>query len=791
MQKKFNPFRAFQRNKTGWMAGITLLAIVSFLFLPVILELVGGGRYDGHGHIKTIADSRRFGSINEFDIQRLQEENEALLRFLEVLHRNLLLPPPENLNLLDASDEEQMKVFQEHWTKAQERAMALRPLQMFTNEVFQLQQPEQLVNAWLVTKYVQQEGYSPNWDDVRDRLKQLTDGYLSDTIYDDTLRTVGISHKMVEQLLIRQLLWERAQQRFILSVSAVSPANRWDWFQRINRQVTIEAAAVPVDSLISQIAEPSDRVLNAFFEANKTRKHDPALADVGFIMPVELAFQYVVATPSPMLLDSITEEEMLAYYEANKDTEFRRPPTPMPELPTLPGMPSGATPFPAPTFPGMPAPGIPERDVTPTLPDIEDLPPAEEPAPSEPTPSEPMPPESEETTAGMKRSVMTDEVKPPSLRYRSIPAFVEQTVTTKLVSYQTEEEVQEPEGVSSPVTPAEDIVADAAPETPVDLSILFRPFDEVKDQIRMTLARQKARESLPIIQEKMREYSNTYHDHFERNMPAPLMPDLTALVAEQGLTLVTVPRGDVYAALQTDFARGFEERRQLVRMFRTIPLLFEAATFETLDGLVLYWITDEQPELRPAKIDEVKDIVLKRWKEVEARSLAQKKAEELADEVRASGKPLAEAFSGRNDLAVVETEPFVWRVQTDFRSLPELGEVLEAGVAEGFSHLDNKIIHLPGSDFMETVYSLQVGETGVAFNQPQTVAYVVRLTNSSPSEDSLWMQFQTAPVWQYLGAGQPEMVGTAFEAWLDDIRAKTGFRWINKPEPIELRDEGW
>ena len=94
---------------------------------------------------------------------------------------------------------------------------------------------------------------------------------------------------------------------------------------------------------------------------------------------------------------------------------------------------------------------------------------------------------------------------------------------------------------------------------------------------------------------------------------------------------------------------------------------------------------------------------------------------------------------------------------------------------------------------MEAVYAMQVGETGVVFNQPQSVAYIVRVTSSSPSADVLWEQFQTTNVLLYRDAGLPEMIAASYEAWLDEIRERTGFRWVNKPEAreVERSSEGF
>ena len=730
----FNPFRTFQRNQKGCMAGVTLLAIISFLFLGVIIQLLGGRGGSGP-QIETFAESRRFGKITSYDLHRLQENQETLRRFLFVLFQKLA----------DPTDEEKMR--------------ALSPLQMFINQTANSQSPEQLINAWLLTQYAQEEGISPDWNDISNLLKELTGGYLSDTVYDDTLSAVGIPHQTVEYLLARHIRQEQVLRRFHGAISAISPLTRWDWYQRLYRQITIEAAAVPVEPFISQVNDPGVGQLNAFFEQHKTIKYNPMLPESGFIMPTELAFQYVVAEPSQQLLDSITEEEMQTFYEENKESLFRKPVKPITDFPQLPGMmPGGAMPFPSPG-----------RGVIPSIP----LPTTETPEPDEPALPEPTPETPSESEESMQESTPESSAVP--------------RVLTRFVSYQMDKsEAVETEAVET----EQPTTIESTESEAVDLSILYRPFDEVKNQIRETIAYEKAVAGLSVIQEKMREYAVIYNEHFEQGKSIPPMPDLTDFAAEQGLVLKTVPMGDVYAAMRTELARGLQERRYLVRMFAHIPLLFENETFSGSNGQVLLWVTDMKPEKRPENIGEVREIVLKRWKEVEARTLALKKAEELANEATTSGKPLAEVFAGRSDVPVTETEPFTWKTYGGLHPLtavmqrqpPVLSEVREREVAVGNADIDNQIIIAPGSDFMETVFALQVGETGVVFNQPKTMAYIVRITSSSPSVDVLWERFQRAHIMEYVYAGQQEMVSSAFDAWLDEIRQKTGFRWVNKPE---------
>ncbi|MCL2709728.1 MAG: hypothetical protein FWE95_02510 [Planctomycetaceae bacterium] len=825
----FHPFRSFQRNQKIWMAGATLLAIISFLFLGVIIQLVDGGR-SGAQQNPTVAESRRFGKITEYDLHRLRNNQSTLQGFLRVLYRNL-----------------DQKLEQDGFD-AQSRGRALFPLAEYVEQLTRTQSSEYLVNMWLVTQSVQAEGLLPDWDDAKQLLWDLTggpppNGFLSDAVYDQTRQDVGLSHEVVKQLLASQIQWRQALMRLNLSIGTVSPATRWDWYQRLFRNVTIEVAAVSTDAFIDQMPEPTERQLTAFFEEHKGKRFNPMIAESGFIMPTELAFQYVVAEPTQQLLDSITEESMLAFYEEHKDEWFRRPTTPMTPLPgmvpgTIPGMPGGA-------FPSFPTPGRPGTPTTPSLPDLSDLPGLEDilpiPAPNVPEPVEPPVPEEageeaiEETsapeTSGAPRvttrlvSYQTDDVEQANIvtepvaegfherggwfgdvtmqPNEAIPVGAVETIEEMLTDTSTQVALEEAveqgresiEQLEKALEQLEGAIEAMVEQGEADLSILFKPFDEVKDEIREALAQDKAMQALLVIQEKMKEYGDSYHEHFEQGKPIPPMPNLSAFVASQGLKLVTVPMGNVFEAMKTEFARGAQEQQHLAQKFHRLPLLFDGEIFWGADFPILIWVTEEKHELRPESLKEVREVVLQRWKEVEARTLAMKKAEELADEARKLDRSLNEVFGGRRDVPVADTEPFSWMTPGgwDFDPVtgrvgqkpPSFGTVAERGVEPWNAEFGNRVLVAPGWDFMETVYSLQVGETGVVFNQPQTVAYVVRVTSSSPSTDVLWEQFQTTPVSMYYAAGAQEMMISSREAWLDEIRDKAGFRWVNRPDARE------
>ncbi|MDR0704398.1 MAG: hypothetical protein LBF88_05350 [Planctomycetaceae bacterium] len=823
---RFHPFKSFQQNRKKWLAVLGILTMISFIILPVFM-----GWYPSSGRTgpAKLASCRRYGSIDEQNVDVLVQNRNDLGRFYLVLYRQLA--DPNN----------------------QERMIALRSLERTASEYDQILEPEELVNNWLLTQYAKELGMSIDKTNIINYLTLLTGGSLTNTVYQSTLKAVGMTEQRFEYLITLELLYVRMREMFEIGLNVIPPSTRWEWFQRLNRQITAEVAAVPVEQFIDQIAEPTNAQLQNFFDENKNKPFNPTQIESGFTIPDKIAFQYVKAVPDQKVLDSIAEEEIKQYYEENKETLFRRPVQPIetsPMFPTLPsqggnlfqsgnlgGFTPSSRPFPTPQLPitttPLATPQQPEQ-VPADNTDKTDTDKKEEPPKTETTPAvnenEPEKKESEKTEPSNSEPPKPESSVPESEKNELEKSSFLVPVKTRFVSYQTEAETEkntnpvsnseQPKTKESkteqpkteelktndvpnvplvPIVPLqpeqpkteESKTEESKTEKPVDLSILYRPLDEVKDQIRLTLATEKVMKSLPFIEEKMRDYFQVYYTHLDQEKTAPPMPDLTAFVEEQGLVLKTVPLDTIFGLIKSEFARSVAGREYLFNLFNEAPIVFEPKKMDSEN--ILLWVTEIQSENKPEKLEEIKEIVLKRWKELEARPLARKRAEELAMEVRRAEKSLEETFSARSDVPVTETEPFTYKsygasMYAAFLAMrgipPRLGEVCEKGVAVGDSEIDNKWIVAPGVEFMETALSLAVGETGVVFNQPQTVAYVIRITSSSPSEEVLWGRFQNASIMEYYLAGQPETIADARKAWLNKIYEEVGFKWIQKPERL-------
>lgn len=78
-----SPFRTFRKNQKVWMAGITIMAIVAFVFLggPMLSMNRLGSR-------EPAAIQTKFGSLNQSQINSLRDQRKLLHQFVDLLRES-------------------------------------------------------------------------------------------------------------------------------------------------------------------------------------------------------------------------------------------------------------------------------------------------------------------------------------------------------------------------------------------------------------------------------------------------------------------------------------------------------------------------------------------------------------------------------------------------------------------------------------------------------------------------------------------------------------------------------
>ncbi len=327
----------------------------------------------------------------------------------------------------------------------------------------------------------------------------------------------------------------------------------------------------------------------------------------------------------------------------------------------------------------------------------------------------------------------------------------------------------------------------------------YEPFEKVEEEIRKTLAADKAsatiQETLQRLSVKMRNYSielNSYEANKEENPgsepPEPL--DLTALASAEGLTVhetELVSADELFADtdLGKSFATPLDPRSPYGIRVVPFPQIgftdrpYKPEITEDNEGnRYLSWKTKETPEGVP-EFDEVRRDVARELKFIAARKLATAAAETLAKEARTAEKPLAEVFAGREGLEVVDTGPFTWMTIGSMAfdpsaNRPRLSEV--HGVQSA------------GQEFMEAVFNSTPDQVTVAMNEPKTVVYVVQIKGFEPSQDDLEQQFLVEDFRKYAPLAESD-VQTMYLDWLRWLDQQAGVTWLNPGAAIRrVRD---
>jgi len=173
--------------------------------------------------------------------------------------------------------------------------------------------------------------------------------------------------------------------------------------------------------------------------------------------------------------------------------------------------------------------------------------------------------------------------------------------------------------------------------------------------------------------------------------------------------------------------------------------------------------------------EQVRQEVLRAWKMDQARSLARNRAAQLAELARKTGRSLQEALAKEPGVTVLESGPFSWLTHGTIS--PRLFMQAPPPRISDVPHVE-----AAGEEFMEAVFRLQPGETAVAFNRPQTVAYVVRVKSFEPSQEVLWKMFLAEPYADYSSVAVFDQQKIR-SAWMEELKRSIGFRWERTAHP--------
>ena len=611
---------------------------------------------------------------------------------------------------------------------------------------------EQTVQTTLLAQDAKANGVVVSDQTINEFLGQWTGNLVRQEQLDEILSRLRLGpFPLTQRDLFETLRTELAARTMLMlhqsALSADPPGWQWDYFRRLEQRATVEAVPVVVETFAGDVPAPSESVLRAFYEKYKNDLPQARSADPGFREPHRVQYEYLVAKRGLFedeVAKEVTDEQIAEYYEKNKTSMFRAKPAAAEAKPVAPEVKA--------TEPEVKPTGTEAKPAA-----AEAKPEATEAKPTE-TPAKPADPAAAPKPADGKPEAAPAAPKGAAIGgspFRAVsfkqPAEKPAEAATKPAADAPKADVPKADVPKSdaPAESAKTEATSAAPATTAadkpaadekktEDAAQFEPLDAVKDDIRKRLARERAEARIDAIFTAVAGDVGRYAEDYAlwqarkpAGVEAPRPPDLAKVAEKQGLVSGRsdlIPPDAAFAAggiggsfefVQDPSSRfGIRQQRWLDQMFGTGSMSLRPIRSRDVEGnRYLSWRTEDQPEFTPS-FETARSGVERAWRIVEGRSLAKKRAESLAQQ----------ASFGGDETKAVKVGPFSW---------------LEQGMGGGGALVLSQPegISMPGDEFMRAVFSLEPGKTAVAFNEPRTVCYVIRLVSQEPPAAELQEKF--------------------------------------------------
>ena len=257
-----SPFNVFRKHQKVLIATLGLLAMIAFVILPNVLKNI-----EGHGPAADpVVVKSKYGDLTESQLQSMRHRRQRMITFLQ--------------RAVDAAGFDREPTYY--------RRMAIE--QFFGNAG-----EESTVDLWILVQRANQLGMTISDSAVSDFIASVTDNRVTNQQFAHLYKTLKISENEIFDTLQNELLARELEDSFRTSLSPTPPGLRWEFYQRLNRRVSIQLAAIPVSDYLDKVEDPDDEVLEKFFEAHKGDLANPNSAEPGFRVPAKVAVEYVKA----------------------------------------------------------------------------------------------------------------------------------------------------------------------------------------------------------------------------------------------------------------------------------------------------------------------------------------------------------------------------------------------------------------------------------------------------------------------------------------------------------------
>lgn len=342
----------FRRNLKPIMAALTLMSMISFVFLdetmkagttflvPLILAaLFGGGAFvwgtrsskqNEFGTMGAVVgavlglvitqfserdttEQPPIAGLSQREVANLKSRRESANRILGEIYRKSH-PIPEQF--LKAGP------FGQQFYDMQ-LARALEQIQFkFGNDDLE----KDVIFGDLLRREAIRLGINVNDDAVTDFIKMVSDQNLTKDMLREIKQQLHVGDHYIYDLF-RDELAARMAAEMTYPRAVSTPQQRWQDFRKVNVKHSIEATTIPVEAFVKSIPDPSDDKLIEFFKKHAEKVPGPK-GEPGFFQPMRTRLAYLEADYDVIekKVDQPTDEEVAKYYADNKEFFVDRTP---------------------------------------------------------------------------------------------------------------------------------------------------------------------------------------------------------------------------------------------------------------------------------------------------------------------------------------------------------------------------------------------------------------------------------------------------------------------------------
>lgn len=363
-----SPFEAIRKNQKVLLATLGIMAMVSFVVLPPLMDMFSGQNSDRRGdpNEPDVAATWKYGNITNANIHNEIRKGQVLANLLGSIYARSYAN-----GLKSFLPEDQVKLYLSYKPESREDNQASIASDYFRRTHFP-QTESSYVDKLILEKLGEELGIKISDEQINQYLEQLREkmarypdfgenSKISPTVSSAEMNQILSLYQRQEPWLTgeamykelgRVLLREEAIQLMTMGVVPSQPLDtpllRWENYVKLNRKASVLAMPILVETFLDKVPDPTAAELQAFFDERKNRFQVPNSPEYGFRIPPRASFQYfridnkqLLAAQKPLA----TEAEIQAYYEKNKVLFVKKelPPIPL-IIPTLPVLPDASPP---------------------------------------------------------------------------------------------------------------------------------------------------------------------------------------------------------------------------------------------------------------------------------------------------------------------------------------------------------------------------------------------------------------------------------------------------------------